>query len=265
MWSTNHPHRKLATACVIALAMLSATTSAPGGATAGALARQPPGTQYGHSRLGCDRNGRNAASIGMGISSAATYYSDVRINPSAIHKGAADHHSIGFSMTVLSEEATPHEGQECICFLRGRSIVKLLPKTEENLKALATMSRRVESLMSGADGRLLGSGTALGEAVQRSDTIETVVFDSYSPRTISGATGFISRVDVTPTSPFFKGKWADMIARGQRTYGLSGPAQEALPGIGEQYIVFVRDRIIFKVDWNTSANRNAIDQMTTQH
>lgn len=265
MWFSNPPWCIFARPFVVALAMLSATNSASGAQPQVRL----PGSDLGLNTAIADSDVIETAefqSIGMVMSSAAQYCGYVRISPSVVLKGTAKHEdSPDHGMVILFQEARPIEGQEYIFFLQGRVIIKMLPKSEENLKALSAMSKRVEALMSGDGGPLLGSGIALDEAVKRSDTVKTVVFESFSPQTVSGSTRSISKVDARPSVPFFKGMWVDMKSQELRTYGLSGPAQEAIPGIGEQYIVFIKDRTIFKVVWNTRANRDAVDKLVTQH
>ena len=264
MWSRNPLQSKLATASVITIAILSATASTPGAQPQERL----PGSSLELNAAIADSDVIETAefhSLGMVMSSAAQYCGGVRISPSIIHKGTVKHEdSTDHWMVILFQEARPIAGQEYIFFLRGTTIIKILPKSEENLKALTVMSKRVECLMSN-DGGLLGSGIALDEAVKRSDTIKTVVFESFSPESTSGSTRSISKVDVRPSVPFFKGKWADMKSQELGSYGLSGPAQEAIPGIGEQFIVFIKDRTIFKVVWNTWANRDEVDKLATRH
>ena len=80
MWSPIHPDSKFATACVVALAMLSAATSAPG-------AQPPelwPGSQLGLNTAIADSDVIETAeirSVGIGIHSGPHSYQGVRISP----------------------------------------------------------------------------------------------------------------------------------------------------------------------------------------
>jgi hypothetical protein len=70
-------------------------------------------------------------------SGRALFLVGIKLKPSAVHKGGADGQgSTSFSVTVRGKEATLRTGEEFIVFISSRVIIKVLPKTNENLREL---------------------------------------------------------------------------------------------------------------------------------